>query len=118
MLEASEESVRITEPKDGDSVPVGPFVKGIVSDPQVKKVWVIVHPMEVADCWVQQSANVKEDRTWKVKVAIGRPGRKDVGKQFEIMAVVNPESKLRVGDILPGWPEAQWTSQVIEVTRK
>lgn len=116
-LEALEAMISITEPKDGDSVPERPYVKGTVTDPNAK-VWVIVHPMEVSDYWVQPSLTVKGDGTWKAKIFIGRPGRIDVGKQFEIMAVANPKVRLSEGKVLSGWPEAQWKSQVIEVTRK
>lgn len=113
----SEDTIRIIKPKDGSSVDWRPFVEGAVADPNAE-VWVIVHPMEVSDYWVQPSVAVKEDSTWKVKIYIGRAGNLDVGKQFEIMAVANPREKLLEGKILKGWPDAQWTSQVIEVTRK
>ena len=92
-------------------------MEGTVTDSNVR-VWVIVHPMEVSDYWVQPSITVKENGSWKVKIYIGRPGSVDVGKQFEIMAVANPKDNLKEGDVLSGWPEAQAKSQVIEVTRK
>lgn len=113
----NEVSIRITKPKDGSSVPERPYVKGRVADPDAE-VWVIVHPMEVSDYWVQPNVTVKRNGTWKVKIHIGRPGNADVGKQFEIVAVANPQERLKEGKILSGWPEAQWKSQVIEVTRK
>ena len=116
-LEAPKAKLRITAPSDGAQVLERPFVKGTVADPKAK-VWVIVHPMDVSDYWVQPSLTPKKDGTWKVKIYIGRPGKIDVRKEFEIMAVANPKVKLGEGDILSGWPEAQWKSQVIEVTRK
>ena len=109
--------LRIIAPLDKAEVPERPLVEGTVSDPNAK-VWVIVHPMTVSDYWVQPSVAVKEDGTWKVMIYTGRPGSIDVGKQFEIMAVANPKVKLSDGDILSGWPEAQWKSQVIELIRK
>lgn len=116
-LEVPTPTIHITEPKDEDLVPQRPDVKGMVADPNAK-VWVIVHPTEVSDFWVQPSVTVKGDGTWKVKIHIGRPGHIDVDKQFEIMAVANPKVRLSEGKALRGWPEAQWKSQVIEVTRK
>ncbi len=78
----------------------------------------VVHPMEVSEYWVQPPVTVKKDGTWRVMIYIGRPGTIDVGKQFEIMAVANPKVKLNEGDKLRGWPEAQWKSEVIFVTRQ
>jgi hypothetical protein len=77
-----------------------------------------VHPMAVADYWVQQQITVRGDGTWRVIIHIGRPGTIDVGKYFEIMAVANPKIKLKEGNILKEWPAAQAKSQVIEVIRK
>jgi hypothetical protein len=116
-LEAPKAMLRITAPSDDAEVSERPFVEGTVADPKAK-VWVIIHPMEVSDYWVQPSVAVKENGTWKVVIYIGRPGRIDVGKKFEIMAVANPNVKLSEGDILSGWPEAEARSDVIEVTRK
>ena len=116
-LDEAPKMLRITAPPDKSQVLERPFVEGRVADPNVR-VWVIVHPMEVGDYWVQPSVTIKEDGAWKVKIYIGRPGNIDVGKQFEIMAVANPKVELKEGKVLKGWPEAQWKSQVIEVTRK
>jgi hypothetical protein len=107
----------ITAPADNEQVVELPFVEGTVSD-STAKVWVIVHPMEVAGFWVQPAVTVREGGKWKVQIHIGRPGNVDVGKHFEIMAVANPKNSLKEGDILKGWAEAQWKSQVIEVIRK
>lgn len=116
-LEVAKAPLRITAPSDGAKVPERPFVEGTVADPKAK-VWVIVHPMDVSDYWVQPSLTPKKDGTWKVKIYTGRPGKIDVGKKFEIRAVASPEVKLKDGDVLSGWPEAKWKSQVIEVIRK
>ena len=112
-----ERALRITRPKNGANVPERVSVEGVVSEPSAQ-VWVIVHPMEVGDYWVQPKLKVREDGTWKVLIHIGRPGDVDKGKQFEIMAVANPEVELKGGKVLKFWPEATWESQVIEVTRQ
>lgn len=109
--------IRITAPSDNEQVVELPFVEGTVSDSSAK-VWVIVHPMEVSDYWVQPPVTMREGGKWKVQIHIGRPGADDVGKHFEIMAVANPKNSLKEGDKLKEWPEAKWKSQVIEVIRK
>jgi len=116
-LETPKVMLRITTPHDKAQVPERPTAEGTVADPNAK-VWVIVHPMEVSDYWVQRNVTVKEDGAWKGKIYIGSPGSIDVGKQFEILAVANPKIKLSEGNILNGWPDAEWKSQVIEVSRK
>jgi hypothetical protein len=109
--------VEITAPPDKASVLQRPIVEGRVSDPSAT-VWVVVHPLEVSDYWVQPRVTVRANGSWKVQIHIGRPGSVDVGKTFEIRAVANPESNLSEGKILPNWPKARAISDVIEVTRK
>ena len=52
-------------------------------------------------------ATVRRNGEWKAKIHIGRPGRVDIDKRFEIIAVVNPKKKLSVGMILSFWPDAE-----------
>ncbi|OGW75356.1 MAG: hypothetical protein A2Z72_06955 [Omnitrophica bacterium RBG_13_46_9] len=110
--------MKITLPQDGSEVPARTYIEGIVSGSQAEKVWVVVHPMEVSAYWVQPAITVKKDGTWKVLVYLGRAGTIDVGKQFEIMAVGNPEKGLREGDVLDQWPKAPLRSQAVVLTRK
>ena len=117
VLSAQQLKLRITAPEDKAAVSERPIAEGTVANPSAK-VWVIVHPMEVADYWVQQAVTVNTDGTWEVQIDIGRPGTVDVGKRFEIVAVANPKARFRKGDVLGGWPLAQWKSQVVRVTRK
>ena len=116
-IKVSKGKLSIIEPKDKSRVPERPYVSGIVTDPNAE-VWVIVHPMEVTDYWVQPRVTVKRDGSWKVSIYIGRPGSIDIGKHFEIIAIANPKSKVKEGDVLSGWPDAGWKSEVIEVIRK
>ena len=113
----STKPLRITTPVENDALGELPFVEGTVSDPNAK-VWVIVHPMEVSDYWVQPPVTVKDGGKWKVQIHIGRPGAADIGKHFEIMAIANPTADLKSGDKLKAWPSAKWKSQVVEVVRK
>ena len=107
--------ITITSPRDGDSVAARSFVEGTVSDPQ-SKLWVVIHPMKVSSFWVQPDVSVKEDGAWKVMAYFGRAA--DKGEHFEVIAIANPKKQLKEGEILDGWPEAQWSSKAVEVTRK
>ncbi len=109
-------TLTIEQPADGACVPERPNVTGAVSDAKAK-VWVVVHPLEVATYWVQPRLTVRSGGRWKTRIHIGRPGRVDVGKEFEMMAVVNPRSGLSNGQQLGDWPEAEAVSNVVEVTR-
>jgi hypothetical protein len=115
-LQAMEKmKLRITRPTDKSKVTMRSAIEGIAPDVQTK-VWVIVHPIETSEYWVQPKTTVKEDKAWKVMVYIG--DTPDKGKEFEIMAVGNPKSSIKEADRLTDWPEGEWKSQVIEVTRK
>ncbi len=107
----------ITEPKNRETVPERPYVEGKVSN-TTAAVWVLVHPMEVSDYWVQPQLTVNRDGAWRVGIYIGRPGTVDAGKRFEIMAIANPKRPLKEGDVLRFWPDAESKSEVVEVIRK
>jgi hypothetical protein len=117
LAAAQNVNIVIKSPSEGASVPKRPIVEGVVKDKNAQ-VWVIIHPMETADYWVQPRFTVRNQGLWKVQVYIGRPGIIDVGKHFEIMAVANPRQMLREGKVLGSWPEAQSQSEIIEVVRK
>jgi hypothetical protein len=114
---AQNDSIAIKSPYDGARVPERPIVEGVISD-TTARIWVIVHPMETRDYWVQPGVTVGKGGVWEVRVYIGRPGTIDVGKHFEMMAVANPTETLREGKVLEMWPTAQWQSEAIEVTRQ
>jgi len=107
----------ITEPKNGATVPERPYVTGKISNPNAA-VWVVVHPMDVSDYWVQPQLTVSRDDTFRVDIYVGRPGNSDAGKHYEIMAIANPKRPLKEGDVLRFWPDAESKSEVVEVVRK
>jgi hypothetical protein len=109
--------VWITEPKNRDKVPERPYIEGKVSNAN-SAVWLVVHPMEGSDYWVQPQLTVNQDGTWRVDAYLGRPGGADAGKHFEIMAIANPKRPLKEGDVLRFWPDAESKSAVVEVVRK
>jgi hypothetical protein len=112
--------VRIASPKDGSTVSEQPAVAGTVTDARAS-VWVLVHPLEKdvsSEYWVQPEAELKPDGTWTAEVYVGDPGKEDIGKQFLVMAVANPEQTLQSGDVLKSWPPAAAQSNIVTVTRK
>ena len=117
IASAGQMNVIISSPPDGSTVDRRPIVEGTVSDPTAS-VWVVVHPLEVSDYWVQPRINVRDSGSWKVQIHIGRSGSIDVGKLFEIRAVANPDVVLHEGKVLDGWPKAAAISNMIEIIRK
>jgi hypothetical protein len=110
--------VRISSPADDATVPEQPVIQGTVADARAA-VWVVVYSFEVPDdYWVQPQATVKADGTWTAEIYVGDSGAENVGKQFLIMAVANPQQPLQSGDVLEGWPPAAAQSNILEVTRK
>ena len=109
--------LRIVSPADNDRVDARPMIRGIAPTAEAK-VWIVVHPLETSDYWVQPRMTVKKDRTWKVKIYLGTEGTADSGKEFELLAVANPKAKLSEGLRLSDFPEAKWKSDVLSLTRK
>ncbi len=108
-------NITIESPSNGEKVDAELFVSGTAH--KAKEVWVIVHPSETPDYWVQPTVTVK-DELWEVQIVIGRPGTIDSGKHFEIMAIADPHQPLVEAQVFNVWPSARWRSQVISITRK
>lgn len=106
----------ISAPCDGAKVAQRSFVEGIVSDSNAQ-VWVVIHPVEGGDYWVQPNVTVREGGKWKVLCYFGESAQQYSGKHYEVTAITNPKEKLRDGQLYPNWPESESRSQVIEVTR-
>ena len=116
QLQQGQKALAITSPAPNAKAGARAMVEGTVGD-ATATVWVIVHPLEVSDYWVQPRVTVKEDGTWKVMAYFGEAGRAHQGKRFEIMAVRNPKKRLSEGNKLAFWPEAEQASEVVEVIR-
>jgi len=109
--------VEITSPQHGSSVPERLRIQGTTSFGRSAP-WVIVHPRGQPECWVQPPTDVDSSGSWSGDIYIGRTGNADVGKEFDILAVINPRTSLATGQVLKGWPKAQEASRVIRVRRK
>ncbi len=116
-VSAQDINIQIKSPSQGAHVTGRPIVGGLVGDENVN-VWVVVHPMETADYWIQPSVTIRKGGLWRVQVYIGRPGSIDIDKHFELRAVANPLQPLYEGKVLGTWPDAQARSDVIEVIRR
>ncbi len=108
--------VTITSPPDKAEVFRTPTVRGTSTTNQ--PIWVVVHPTNVPEFYVQPPVKRSGKNQWLTTIYIGRSGKIDVGKYFEIMAVENPEGNLREGQILGGWPAGAAYSDIVTVRRK
>jgi hypothetical protein len=114
-LEAQERLVvTIKSPSNGAGVDLRHEVSGRVSDPNAD-VWVVIHPIERSDFWVQPQVSVQDDGSWKVLAFFGTAS--SIGKRFEVRAFANP-----IGNIARGktsnWPKAAARSKLIETVRR
>ncbi len=108
----------ITAPEDGSHVSWRATIEGKVVDSDNDEVWVVIHPTEVSQYWVQPRPSVKKDGSWRVVVYFGESGSRYSGMRFEVRAIANPKRRLKDGDRFSFWPEAAERSQVIEVIRR
>ena len=112
----AEVGIEIHEPKDKETVMWRSLVTGSVSDKDAK-VYLVIHPNETSEYWVQPNATMKENGEWTVNAYFGRRGSIDSTKSFEIRAVVNPKHSLKEGLRLNSWPNAAAKSEVLNVVR-
>jgi hypothetical protein len=111
--------LKITAPTDGSTVSQLDEVGGTISSSAARigagMVWVVIHP-DRQGYWIQPQATVR-DELWKVGIYFGTD-RTPPGYRFEVQALVGPNQRLRVGQMLTaGFPQARCSSTVIEVRR-
>jgi hypothetical protein len=109
--------VKIVRPTEGTTISSQSIVEGQSSNPNTT-IWIIVHPLEVSDYWVQPRVSVRSNGQWAANVYVGRSGDLDAGKRFELLAVANPRTALKEGAVLADWPEAEARSEVVMVVHK
>jgi hypothetical protein len=107
----------IIDPTDGASVPERPFMAGTISDQSTQAVWLVVRAVNTAGYWVQPPAMVRPDSIWVAQPYVGLPNT-PAGVEFEVRAFANPKAELKSGTELNGWPEAQWTSNLVTFSRQ
>ncbi|MFC2104787.1 hypothetical protein ACFLS4_05500 [Bacteroidota bacterium] len=115
-LNKTQENLSITNPLDGTNVNWRPTIEGKITNIN-KNIFLIVRPLSNNSYWVQPSVSISRDGEWKGTVYIGR-ANKDIGEEFEVMAIANPEVELKIGDVFDNWPKSEWNSQIIKLIRK
>jgi hypothetical protein len=110
-------SIEISQPKNKDLVGYRVIVEGKLPVP-CNSVWVVVHPLNLSDYWVQPKPSIHEDSTYKTSIYIGSKGHENDGETFEIRVFGEPKNPLQEGKVLNDWPKAKYGSKLIEVTRK
>lgn len=108
--------IKIITPKDGALVAHREQVSGTVSDSSTA-VWLVIHPLNTSDFFIQPPIMVRNDGTWKVMPYFGRSPSQDSGAQFEVRAFAKPATALKEG-VATSWPESAARSNVVEVSRK
>lgn len=110
--EAGALTLTLDYPRDQDRVEGEIFVVGTVSDPSAT-VWVITHRMDTTQYVFSKRITVRGDGRWKVHVDGFKPG-----KLYELVVVANPASTFSPGFSLSYWPEAEASTEMIEVIGK
>jgi hypothetical protein len=110
----------INHPYQSQLVPRQPIIEGRVSNADT--VWVVVRPVGWNRYYVQPPIKVNDDGTWKGKIYIGSAGKESIGATFHIRAFVDPAGPYKVledyeRDVFAAWPDAQLSTEEIEVVR-
>lgn len=105
----------ITRPVPNSGVPQEVIIEGKVA--HANTVWVAVRSKVNGMVWVQPPILVQDDGVWIGVVYVGKPSRENEGYAYQIRAFVNPASVLTSGNVLPDWPAADLSSNVVEVVR-
>lgn len=116
ILIEKQENLSITNPLDGTKVNWRPAIEGKITNVN-KNIYLIVHPLGENSYWVQPNVSISRDGNWKGIVYLGR-AKKDIAKEFEVIAVANPEVDLKIGDVFDNWPKSEWNSQIIKLIRE
>lgn len=112
----SELKIAITEPRNNSRVDIYDRISGTVSDKNAE-VWIVLHPTQTPDCWVQTPVLVNSNGTWTASVQFGEQGPSQIGKPYEIRAFANPRSRLSPGRTTC-WPKAVANSDALYVNRR
>jgi hypothetical protein len=106
----------INRPTANSTVQQELVVQGSVAN--AKTVWLAVHYKKGFQYWIQPSVNVQADGSWFGVVYVGEVSSEYAGLPFEIRAFINPTKELKNGQIHHAWPDAELSSEVVEVIRR
>lgn len=107
--------VVITSPTTNTTVEMVDQIRGYVSDPTAK-VWLVIHPLQSSDCWIQQAVIVEADGSWASMARFGENNSAHRGLPYEIRALANPIQTLSKGRTAC-WPSAKAVSRALYVRR-
>lgn len=94
--------IKITEPKEGDIVPISTIVSGIVSGemPEGRYMWLAVNPQKAPGQWWPQGGQITPlQGKWDIQTKFGEA--QDAGTKFEIAVIlINKEDNQYYQDYL------------------
>ncbi|MFD2570225.1 hypothetical protein ACFSUS_06235 [Spirosoma soli] len=105
----------IIRPAHWSIVPQELIIEGKVTDAEI--VWMVVHPTISPTYYVQPPSKVQDNGSWIGVIYVGGPNHGPDSLIYQIQAVVNPTKELHSGEVLSSWPEAELSSQIVEVIR-
>lgn len=107
--------IAIVSPTSNTTVEMHDRLRGTVTDAGAS-IWIVVHPIETMDCWIQKPVIVDQDGSWVANVQFGEDKPKHSGSPYEVRALANPKQALKPGKT-SCWPEAVATSRPLFVRR-
>ncbi|GAB3776669.1 hypothetical protein GCM10028818_22730 [Spirosoma horti] len=105
----------IEQPTNHQTVPMKILIEGTVKNVDI--VWTVVHNLTKGGYYVQAPSKVEKNGRWRGPVYIGGLDKSSLGSHYQIRAFVNPSTMLKEGDEIYAWPEADLSSDPIEVVR-
>ena len=105
---------RIVSPVSGSDCNLEAEIEGIGAD-ENDSIWIIVRAVGNNEFWPNRAQLT--GKGWSGQVVCGRP-EMDIGVRYQVVAVANPSQPLHHGVAVGSWPEAEKSSQMIEVIRK
>lgn len=105
----------ITRPAHKSTVPQEVIIEGRVTNAQT--VWEVVHPTISPTYYIQPPSKVQDDGSWIGVIYVGGHNHGSYNLTYQIKAFVNPIKKLHSGEVLSSWPEAELSSEIVEVIR-
>jgi hypothetical protein len=83
----------IASPQNGSVTPNYADISGTISGilPDSRYVWIVVNPRDAYGDWYPQGKDhlsIGSEKDWGMRVRIGREGKEDIGKYYEIRAIL------------------------------
>jgi hypothetical protein len=105
----------ITSPVNGMTVPRIMIAKGRANHAEL--VWLVIRNPKRPEYYVQSPAIVSDNGTWEIPIYTGSSDKSSIGVRFQLRAFINPPKTLLEGQTVYAWPEAELSSDIIEVVR-